>query len=131
MQACKPGSVLLPNTWKKCLSFIWPVCCHADRAAYPTPMEYRSILLSEPLLTGAYLAFQLVRFTMPPVSPLGRWALTPPFHYHLIPDSRDWGYLFSVALSVNPALSREGPHFRTVRCPMLPGLSSSRLRGTR
>jgi|GEM_PF-1460857 hypothetical protein len=100
MQACKPGSVLLPNTWKKCLSFIWPVCCHADRAAYPTPMEYRSILLSEPLLTGAYLAFQLVRFTMPPVSPLGRWALTPPFHLFLIPTKLGRGSLFSVALSV-------------------------------
>ena len=27
-----------------------------------------------------YLAFQHARFTMPLMSPPGRWALTPPFH---------------------------------------------------
>ncbi len=42
---------------------------------------------------------------------LGRWALTPPFHYDLNPIESARGYLFSVALSVNSAFVRKGPRY--------------------
>lgn len=79
MQACKPGSVPARVTgW--CLSFIWSVRHRRDLSAYPiTP----AFAINEPLITFmsvTYLAFQLVRFAVPPLLPLGRWALTPPFH---------------------------------------------------
>ena len=46
-----------------------------------------------------YLVFQPVRFSLPLMSPLTRWALTPPFHpYH---NARRYGGIFSVALSVS------------------------------
>ena len=45
-----------------------------------------------------YLVFQPVRFSLPLMSPLMRWALTPPFHpYH---NAMRCGGIFSVALSV-------------------------------
>lgn len=75
------------------------------------------------------MTFQHVRFTMHPSLLLGRWALTPPFHYHLNPppEAGDHGYIFSVALSVNlvpPKRGENAPVIHKVRCPMLPGLSS-------
>jgi len=60
-----------------------------------------------PLQTGHcmapfYLVLHQVGFTVPPQSPLERWALTPPFHpYPLrVAMNSPAGGLFSVALSV-------------------------------
>jgi len=44
-------------------------------------------------------------FAMPSVSPLKRWALTPPFHPY--PPNRLAGGMFSVALSVSGLLSNQ------------------------
>ena len=51
-------------------------------------------------MSVTYLAFQLVRFTMPLMSPSRRWALTPPFHLFPVRFAIGQGSLFSVALSV-------------------------------
>ena len=120
MQACKPGSVL---RWEP-LSFIWSRPSR-DQSVYPP----RSRFLGKNgpfIFIGAYLTFQHIRFTMHPSLLLGRWALTPPFHYDLNLNESVRGYLFSVVLSVNPPFPRESPCFHKVRCPMLPGLSSPR-----
>jgi hypothetical protein len=55
---------------------------------------------NEPFIfVGAYLAFQLVRFTLLLTSPSARWAFTPPFHLFPLRQVA-LGSLFSVALSV-------------------------------
>jgi len=50
----------------------------------PTPIFQPRPELNGQLRIGAYLTFQRVRFTVHPMSPSGRWALTSPFH--LFPD---------------------------------------------
>jgi hypothetical protein len=80
MQACKPGSVSRRNR---------PDPYHLSRPHFavwlkqPTRNAPTEVgIESANLLRGVtYLAFQLVRFAVPPSLPLGRWALTPPFHY--------------------------------------------------
>ncbi len=49
--------------------------------------------------TSSYLVLLRAGFTVPPWSPSGRWALTPPFHPYPVRRARRGG-LFSVALSV-------------------------------
>ena len=48
---------------------------YPPRNSFPKKRNRTSSSLPE-----VYLIFQPIRFTMPPSSLLGRWALTPPFH---------------------------------------------------
>src|SRR5947208_12049194 len=84
----------------------------------------------------SYLALHHAGFSVPPVSPPERWALTPPFHpcltlrafsasrrfpYATATVLRSAGGLFSVALSVAPSL-RRFLHRHLRLCPLaLPG----------
>jgi len=69
-------------------------------SSLPNPDGLPKQSADEQPLIGAYLAFQLVRFSVPPMSPSERWALTPPFHLFPSPTSRAgvvcflWHYLF-------------------------------------
>lgn len=118
MQACKPGSVSRQRHDAYHLS------CpdKSGSIGLPTPISGLTDKNGPFIFIGAYLTFQLARFTMRLSLLAGRWALTPPFHYH--PDGNRQGYLFSVVLSVILPLPEGSPCFRTARCPMLPGLSS-------
>jgi hypothetical protein len=86
--ACKPGSVGVNNAVR---SFLSEYGRPYSLAAYPRRLVRRGLLLA------AYSALLQLGFTVPPVLPRARWALTPPFHPYLCCST---GGLFSVALSV-------------------------------
>lgn len=77
-QAYKPDSV---PCLSRALIIYLVLPTHRDRTSRPQ--------------APAYMALQPVRFTLPPLSPEARWALTPPFH----PYHAGRGGIFSVALS--------------------------------
>ena len=101
-------------------SFLLVTCCHATPAAYPGAAR------ATPMLP--YLALPRMGFAVPVLSPVLRWALTPPFHPCLCLAAI--GGLLSVALSVasrRPAVNRHpalrGPDFppRARGAQRLPG----------
>ena len=100
------------RTWRP---FILDACCHAPHATYPGGGP-------ETALEGfpshrPYSVLLPVGFALPLLSPVARWALTPPFHPC---PGKCRGGLLSVALSLGsppPAVSRH-------RVSMEPGLSS-------
>ena len=120
MQACKPGSVTLTIS-KGPYHLSGPnITIGINRPTHPahSPLSTippgrrigagigwtgnfgRATLLSDVSAgkSRTYLVFQPVRFSLPSMSPLTRWALTPPFHpYH---NAKRYGGIFSVALSV-------------------------------
>jgi len=116
--ADKPGSVEQSGTGRIIgQSFLWATRYREALAAYPGATR------ATPLLP--YLALPRMGFTVPVLSPVLRWALTPPFHPYLIFLAKAIGGLLSVALSVasrRPAVSRHpalrGPDFppHTLRC---------------
>jgi hypothetical protein len=71
--------------------------------------------------TSSYLVLLRAGFTVPPWSPSGRWALTPPFHPYPVRQARRGG-LFSVALSVPSRGLRvtERPALRSSDFPLRP-----------
>lgn len=121
MQACKPGSV---SHLRETLIIYLVLTLPSETIGLPTSISGLTDKNGPFIFIEAYLTFQRVRFTMHPPLLLGRWALTPPFHYYLNPIESVRGYLFSVALSVNLLFPVRCPCFHKVRCPMLPGLSS-------
>ena len=96
-RACKPDSV--PHANRK------TVCARGDHSSSPgiatgIQQPTRGFYRAGPALPS-YLALHHAGFSVPPVSPPGRWALTPPFHPCQAPPSRAMpGGIFSVALSV-------------------------------
>src|SRR3954447_13900824 len=81
-------------------SSIWDGRRRPPLAAYPAAWRCGSHL-------AAYLALLRLGVTLPPLLPVVRWALTPPFHpYPDLGRTLDPGGFFSVALSV--ALRRPG-----------------------
>ena len=94
MQACKPDSVPQING-----TLIIYLGVASLQRSFSLPTRYPAGQDGSGQIDRAYLAFQPARFTMPPLSPMKRWALTPPFH--LFPFRKiGSGSLFSVALSV-------------------------------
>src|SRR5690606_31818502 len=93
-------------------SFIWDARRRAPRAAYP---EARA---GNPR-TLPYVALLRTGFTVPPLLPVTRWALTPPFHPY--PRRRvGGGGLLSVALSSrspSPGVTRR-PALRSPDFPL-------------
>jgi len=64
----------------------------------------------------SYVALLRVGFSLPPLSPAGRWALTPPFHPCSVPLARaERGGVFSVALVRPPDPVAEGSRSVPVR----------------
>ena len=57
--------------------------------------------------------------------PTGRWALTPPFHPYLIPCGPS--AVCSLLHFPSGGLDASVPHFHGARCPMVSGLSSTKL----
>lgn len=80
-----------------------------------------------PSLT-AYLALLRLGFTVPPLLPVARWALTPPFHPYRI-DGLMWRSLFCGTVRHAP-LTQSAPRRYLAICPMEPGLSSKSIAST-
>ncbi len=77
-------------------SFIWSRCHHRDSSGLPGGMRS-----GQP---PPYLALLQVGLAVLPMSPSGRWSLTPPFH-PCLPVNTGIGGLFSVALSLSRPLT--------------------------
>ncbi len=94
-QSCKPNSVSRKNRDGNYLSrpnvTIWVQQSTRRLSERTTPLP-NNIRKQSP-----YLTLLRVWFTVPPMLPLERWALTPPFH--LYPE-KNRGSIFSVALAV-------------------------------
>ncbi len=91
----------------------------------PGRLIRKPIVIPERMTRRPYSVLLPVGFTVPPVLPPARWALTPPFHpYPVIPDAftsdKRRGGLLSVALS----LGSPPPGVTRHRVSMEPGLSS-------
>ena len=84
MQTCKPGSVSLrPSNMviRILIIYLAPTSLSGSINLPISPFENRN--MDEPPMAftdETYLVFQHARFTLPLMSPAGRWALTPPFH---------------------------------------------------
>jgi len=78
----KPNSVRrqdlsISKTW---WSFIWARRYRRARATYPGTVQPKPERNERSASPPPYLVLLHMGFTMPPPSPVERWALTPPFH---------------------------------------------------
>ena len=62
-------------------------------------------------------------FTVPPLLPSARWALTPPFHPYLF--SCEPSAVYSLLHFPSRSFETPVPRFHEARCPMVSGLSST------
>jgi len=123
--ACKPGSVWparIQDPKRARQPFIWDACCQTPHATNPGSRPgNRPGPGSLPGPCCPYSVLLPVGFTMPPLLPAARWALTPPFHpYPAQRLATCRGGLLSVALS----LRSPSPGVTRHRVSMEPGLSS-------
>lgn len=122
--ACKPGSVMDSHSSGMC------VAAHLKQ---PTREQCGPHATRPKARTFLYLVLLQVGFTLPPLLPVARCALTAPFHPYQ--RSKTPGGIFSVALSVGLRLpgvtwhpARRSPDFPPFRCAVR--RLSGRLPGT-
>jgi len=120
MQACKPGSVS-----SRCRQDPYHLSGPPVVGSIGLPMALpRQRGNSEQLISrggATYLTFQLVRFTMRLSLLLGRWALTPPFHYYLNSrQSRDSGLLIFCGTFCQSRVCAERP---ALSCGTMPDVA--------
>ena len=105
--------------------FIWDACCQTPRATYPDTWPGnrpgpRNRFQSP---RCPYSVLLPVGFTMPPLLPAARWALTPPFHPY--PDARPGRFAFCGTFpEVAPAGRYPAPCFLGARTFLPRGLSA-------
>lgn len=88
------------------------------------------VRLTRDLWTGRlvpYLVLHRIGFVMPPLSPVKRWALTPPLHPYQRRLHAAGGLIFCDTFRQPACAGR--PPFQRESCPMVSGLSSRHRRG--